>query len=158
MQYGFLGLLLGMNSSVQRPWDLCTWSKSNLVIGFHPYPMPWHCYDTSISNEVLYKRLQTSWRPVLPASLRSPLPSTCQERTSPKLIKFVNWQQSFYSYTILPENSKVWSKFTLTCQRLDRQAPPADGMASRSAWSPPPGTNTMVIISMVEVVIVLDYK
>ena len=77
VQYGFLGLLLGMDSSVQRPWDLCTWSKSNLVIGFHPYPMPWHCYDTSISDEVLYKRLQTSWRPVLPASLRSPLPSTC---------------------------------------------------------------------------------
>lgn len=58
--------VLGMDSSVQRPWDLCT-----------------------------------SWRPVLPASLRSPLPST-------------------------------W-----TCQRLDRQALPADEMASRSVWSPP---------------------
>ena len=52
MQYGFLGFLLGMDSSVQRPWDLCTWSKSNLVIEFHPYPIPWHCYDTSISDEV----------------------------------------------------------------------------------------------------------
>ena len=103
VQYGFLGFLLGMDSSVQRPWDLCTWSKSNLVIEFHLYPMPWHCYDTSISgDEVLYKRLQTSWRPVLPASLRSPLPSTCQERTSPKLIwiQSISWKQSFYSYQV----------------------------------------------------------
>ena len=103
VQYGFLGFLLGMDSSVQRPWDLCTWSKSNLVIEFHPHPMPWHCYDTSISgDEVLYKILQTSWRPVLPASLRSPLPSTCQERTSPKLIwiQSISWKQSFYSYQV----------------------------------------------------------
>ena len=103
VQYGFLGFLLGMDSSVQRPWDLCTWSKSNLVIEFHLYPMPWHCYDTSISgDEVLYKRLQTSWRPVLPASLRSPLPSTCHERTSPKLIwiQSISWKLSFYSYQV----------------------------------------------------------
>ena len=154
VQYWFLGFLLGMDSSVQRPWDLCTWSKSNLVIEFHPYPMPWHCYDTSISDEVLTK----DCKPVGVQCCLRAWEAVCWVPARREL------HQSLFEFSLLVENrvlthtnSKASIKFTWTCQRLDRQAPPADGMASRSAWLPPPGANTLLIISMVEEGIVLDY-